>query len=241
MKIALAQIAPHKGDIRKNIKLHLEFISLAHDSKADLIVFSELSITGYEPDLAEKLALEISDSRLDIFQEYSDEKNITIAFGLPLKSSEGVHISMAIFSPNKNRKIHSKKYLHIDELPYFTSGSHYKNLNLKNNKIAFAICYEISVEEHLAHALSTQPDIYIASVAKHEKGMEAAYNRLADIAQKNNLPTLIVNNIGRSDNFLASGNSAVWNRQGDLLNELSKDREGLLIYDTENDSAEIKS
>ena len=239
MKIALAQIKPQKGDIAKNIASHLHFISLAHQHRADLIVFPELSLTGYEPDLAKELALPISDKRLDIFQSYSDEKEITIAIGLPLKTEFGIQISMGIFSPKKKRMLHSKKYLHADEMPFFKSGTHYQNLNIGNKKIALAICYEISVEEHLVQALSTKPDIYIASVAKHENGMKQAFKRMKQIAEENKLTTLVVNNIGYCDNFFGYGKSAIWNKNGKLINNLDSDKEGLLVFDSVEESAEV--
>src|SRR4030042_2432514 len=47
MKIALAQISPHLGDTAKNLDFHFRTIEKARRRKADLIVFPELSLTGY--------------------------------------------------------------------------------------------------------------------------------------------------------------------------------------------------
>ena len=59
MKIALAQIAPHLGNVRKNLELHLETIARARQEKADLLVFPELSLTGYRlRDLVETVAVD---------------------------------------------------------------------------------------------------------------------------------------------------------------------------------------
>ena len=55
MKIGLAQIKPFKGDLGKNIELHLQFIQKAILNKVDAIFFPELSITSYEPELAGSL------------------------------------------------------------------------------------------------------------------------------------------------------------------------------------------
>ncbi|HET9481063.1 MAG TPA: nitrilase-related carbon-nitrogen hydrolase, partial [Candidatus Polarisedimenticolia bacterium] len=47
MKAVLAQVAPALGDLDRNLKLHLEEIRRAERAGADLIVFPELSLTGY--------------------------------------------------------------------------------------------------------------------------------------------------------------------------------------------------
>jgi predicted amidohydrolase len=54
MKIAVAQTRPIKGDISTNIKTHKKLIDLAISYKVDTIFFPELSITGYEPELAKE-------------------------------------------------------------------------------------------------------------------------------------------------------------------------------------------
>ena len=57
MIIALAQLKSICGDIDANIGKHLSFIEKAAEFKSNLIVFPELSLTGYEPTLAKELAL----------------------------------------------------------------------------------------------------------------------------------------------------------------------------------------
>src|SRR6185369_11163900 len=47
MNLALAQIATKLGDVESNLEKHLDYIKQAKEQKADLIVFPELSLTGY--------------------------------------------------------------------------------------------------------------------------------------------------------------------------------------------------
>ena len=47
INIALAQINPKLGDMKSNLDKHLDFIQKAKKEKADLVVFPELSLTGY--------------------------------------------------------------------------------------------------------------------------------------------------------------------------------------------------
>ena len=99
MKIAIAQIEAVKGDIERNLNKHVAFIEEALEQNVDLIMFPELSLTGYEPELAKNLATHSEDSRLDTLQTRSDQQNIIICAGLPTKLDEKLFISMVIFQP----------------------------------------------------------------------------------------------------------------------------------------------
>ena len=59
MKIAVAQTKPVTGDIDSNIKNHITLATVAADNGADIIIFPELSLTGYEPSLAKQLATDL--------------------------------------------------------------------------------------------------------------------------------------------------------------------------------------
>ena len=56
MKIAVAQIEPSKGDVGTNIKVHAQVIQRAISYRVGALFFPELSLTGYEPELANELA-----------------------------------------------------------------------------------------------------------------------------------------------------------------------------------------
>lgn len=234
MKVSVAQIKPNKGNIQENIKIHKKWIELAISEDTDFIVFPELSLTGYEPELAKELAIEKNDSRLDGFQKLSDMNNITIGLGMPTKSDFGILISMIIFQPGQVRKVYSKQKLHSDETPYFIEGNEQLILTVKDIKIAPAICYESLQKEHSESANKFGMEIYLASVAKSQKGIKKAFIRYPEIATRFSVPVLMSNSIGFCDNFISSGQSAVWNEKGELLERLENDKEGLLIFDTES-------
>jgi predicted amidohydrolase len=61
-KICVAQTRPVKGDIQSNINSHKNLINLAVAIVAELIIFPELSLTGYDPTLAKELATSAHDS-----------------------------------------------------------------------------------------------------------------------------------------------------------------------------------
>ena len=231
MKIALAQIQTYKGDISKNIQTHRRFIEQAIAKEADLILFPELSITGYEPELASKLACLPNHSQFDQFQEIADSKKIIIGIGMPTLNENGICISLIIFQPNKQRQVYSKKYLHADEEPFFVSGKNKTNF-IKHTKISIAICYELFVEAHTQKAYKDGASIYLASVSKSERGIKKAYKRLSTVAKKNKMIVLMCNNVGFSDNFMATGQSAAWDEEGNLINQLDNDKEGILFIKT---------
>lgn len=231
MRICAAQIKPVAGNIDQNIKHHLSFIDLADMNGSDLIIFPELSLTGYEPVLAENLATDKEDTRLNIFQDVSDSKKISIGVGIPIKTTTGVTISLVLFQPGKTREIYSKKYIHPDEQKFFVSGQNYTGLINQQSNIALAICYELSIAQHAEAASKRGSDIYIASVAKSAEGVENATRQLSYIAKKYSLMTIMVNSVGFCDTFESAGLSAVWNRKGKLTGQLDNKNPGLLIYD----------
>ena len=235
MKICIAQIKSEKGNISKNIQNHLTFIERAIELNSDLIVFPELSITNYEPELANELATNINDEIFNPFQDLSDKSKITIGIGMPTKANDGINISMLIFQPNKERIVYSKCLLHPDELPYFVSSNNQPSLRIKGNNIALGICYETLQREHFIKAKNNNADLYIASVAKPDRGTDKAYIHFPSIAKEFETPILMCNSIGCSDNFVANGLSSIWNKKGELLDQLGEKNQGLLIYDFETE------
>ncbi|CAN5239246.1 carbon-nitrogen hydrolase family protein [soil metagenome] len=232
MKICVAQTRPLKGDIPANIINHKKLISLAVSFEADTIIFPELSLTGYEPELAKTLATDINDIRFNDLQELSDTNNITIGVGMPTKNDTSICISMVIFQPHQQRKLYSKKYLHADEEPFFISGENAACLT-GDKKIALAICYELSIPEHSANAFENRAEIYIASVAKTAAGVDKASESLSGIANKYSMTVLMSNCVGHCDNFESAGKTSIWNNKGLLMTQLNENDEGILIIDTD--------
>src|SRR5688572_10593190 len=94
----------------------------------------------------------------------------------------GIHISMIIFQPNQKTEIYSKQNLHEDELPFFVPGKNDLMLNIRDKKIAPAICYESLLPEHAATAAKNGANVYLASVAKSANGITKAYNHYPQVA-----------------------------------------------------------
>ena len=235
MNISVAQTRPIRGDISGNIGSHKKLIQLAVSHKTDAIFFPELSLTGYEPELAKKLATDIDDSRFDDFQIISDTSKITIGLGVPTKTNSGTQITMIIFQPNKPRQTYSKQQLHSDEFPYFIRGEKQIILTVANKNIAPAICYESLQTDHSENARKLGAEIYLTSVAKSQNGINKAMKHYPSVAKKLSIPVLMSNCIGFCDNFESVGKSSVWTKEGNLAGQLDEKLEGIIIFDTETE------
>ncbi len=228
MKLCVVQTRPARGDIQANIENHKKLINLAIAHGADTIIFPELSITGYEPELAKGLATAIDDKRFDDFQELSTRHSVTIGVGMPIKNGSGISISMIIFRPNEARHVYHKKHIHADEEPFFVSGENTNSMIGENEDIAIAICYELSVREHAENAFKKNAEYYVASAVKSKDAMERTAKRLSEIGKNYSMTVLLANCIGED----SGGKSAIWNKRGVLLDQLGDSAEGFLIYDS---------
>lgn len=233
MKLCVAQIKPVAGAVQQNIDRYKKILALTITQGADAVIFPELSITGYEPTLARQLATGQNDSQFDTFQQFADTHSLTIGIGAPTKSETGLCISLIIFQPHKARQTYSKEYLHPDEEAFFVRGQRFTGSVHPEANIALAICYELSVPEHLENACKNGAEIYLTSVAKSSEGVEKASERLATIARQQSMIVLMANCIGPCDNFVGAGNSAIWTNTGVLAGQLDDTHEGILLIDTD--------
>jgi predicted amidohydrolase len=84
VRIAVAQFNAIRGDIDKNSYEQLELIKSASESGVDIIVFPELSLTGYELDISSSLKVSSVDTYNLKFKQISDKLNITSVIGVPV-------------------------------------------------------------------------------------------------------------------------------------------------------------
>lgn len=230
-KICLAQTRAIRGDISSNIKNHILLINKAAAAGTDLIIFPELSLTGYEPSMCNDLAIDLNDTRLAPIQELSNAHKVTIIVGAPIKAPSGTLIGAIIINPNKKRSLYTKQHLHQDELPYFVKGEDNNNIIGEDPKIALAICYELTIPSHSKQAEEEGADVYLTSVVKAMDDIERSKVILSKIATNHSMPALMVNSIGLCEEYMCTGCSSVWDKNGKQLGQLSSDKEGLLIYD----------
>lgn len=233
MRIALAQTRPVQGDLAANVACHLALAERAADADASLVVFGELSLTGYWPELAADLAVDPGDARLDELEQLSDGRGIEVAAGVPTPAGTRPRISLVVFRPGRPRYVYSKQYLHADEDPFFAPGERATGILGTGPKVGLAICYELSVPAHAEATLAAGADVYVASVAKTRRGVRQSSERLATIARQGGVPVLMANCVGPSGDGDCAGATSAWASDGTLLARLDDTGEGLVVFDTD--------
>jgi predicted amidohydrolase len=97
---------------------------------------------------------------------------------------------MVIFEANKPRQTYSKQQLHSDEFPFFENGDGQVIIRAKDKNIAPAICYESLQPTQAENACKLGADVYLASVAKPDKGIEKALEYYPAVAKQYEMPVL---------------------------------------------------
>lgn len=233
MKIAIAQTIPVKGEVAQNTQQHLELIEKAGEHQADLILFPELSLTGYEPELASSLAFSsVEDTRLAVLKEAAQQYDLIVVIGLPYQSRQGVHIASFIIFPDQSIETYTKQFLHGGEADYFVPNTqHNPLLALKGEKIAFAICADITHPAHAQNACDAEATLYLAGVFITPGGYTPDVQMLQQYARQHQMTIFMANFGAPSGKFEAAGKSAAWSTQGNLLGTLSEKGCGVLIVE----------
>jgi predicted amidohydrolase len=232
MKIAAAQVRPLDGNIEANLGEHYRLIELATENEVSLIVFPEMSVTGYQRESAEDLSFTENDSRLEKLKNLSVEKNIVIVAGAPIKLDGQLHIGEFIFQPNGKTEIYTKQFLHQGEDEFFTPSFDYNPLlELNGETISLAICADITNPIHPANAAQKNTSLYLASIFYTPNGISECYEQLSRYARKYSMNILMANYCGESYNWSAAGQSAFWSKNGEKVLQLSEDETGLLVID----------
>jgi predicted amidohydrolase len=147
VRIALAQCAPGLGAVERNIAMHLDWIDRARAGGARLVVFPELSLTGYYlKDLANDLAMPADDERLRPIAEAS--RDIDVMAGFVERTADArIHIAQAHWSGGRVTHVHRKVYLPtygiFDDGRYFGPGERFDVFQSVVGTAGVAICEDL--------------------------------------------------------------------------------------------------
>jgi len=147
MKIAIAQISPLLGLVDKNLEIHLEFIEKAVKEKADLIIFPELSLTGYSlKDLVPEVAIRPETSPI-MARLLTASRDIDLVFGLVEERRENPGLfynSVAYLTRGEIAHIHRKVFLPtsgmFEEARFFAKGHEFRTLAVGGIRAGLLIC-----------------------------------------------------------------------------------------------------
>jgi predicted amidohydrolase len=157
--VALAQVSTCPGQYRRNLDRHLEMAERARAGGAGIVLFPELSLSGYL--LAHGVmeeAFTIDDERLRSLFDVSRE--LALLVGLPLKEPDGgISNAAVLFEDGRVCGVHRKLYLPtygmFDEGRYFIPGRKLEPLSCRHGRLGVLICedaWHLSSAVVLAHA-----------------------------------------------------------------------------------------
>jgi len=233
MILASAQTNPKRGDIESNLIDHYKLIDLASKNQVDLIVFPEISITGYEREKARDLAFTETDSRLNKLRQLSIDKKMILIAGAPILISNVLYIGTFILKPDNSISIYTKQFLHSGEEEFFNSSfDNNPYIKLNNEQISIAICADIDYPLHAENASINDVTIYIASIFFTPNGIPCANKTLSEYANRYRMNVLMSNYCGQSWRLDSGGQSGFWNKNGKLIANLNDTDSGLLIVES---------
>ncbi len=259
MRITVAQLDYHIGNFQRNRELICNAISKAREEGADLVVFSELCISGYPPlDLLDRLDFVEKCNRavLEIAREC---RGITAIVGSPTLNArpEGKKLfnsalvlseGKIIFTVNKSLL---PTYDIFDEYRYFEPESQFSLFTFMGRKIAITVCedlwdeqpfdnefektrlYTVSPMEELARL---GPDLIInisASPFSYSK-TEAKANIFRSKALKYKLPVIMVNQTGANTELIFEGASELVDQEGEIIYQLPYFEEAMFTFSLED-------
>lgn len=232
MKIAAAQIQSCPGAIDFNLSEHLRCAKQAAHLGVELIVFPEMSLTGYVKPEAAELAFVPNDARLQALQDVAQQQNIIMIAGAPIRQNNQLYIGSFVLFPDRPSSFYTKRFVHHSEDLYFQSSFDYNPIiELHGQKMGLAICADINHPEHPQAIKDLDCTFYLPSIFDTVEAVKKAHRLLPQYARTHRMNVLMSNFYGNAGELTAGGRSAFWDQEGNLLQELSPDKGGLLVVE----------
>jgi len=236
--IQLAQIETTLGNLEKNLELHLEHLDAAVEAGVELVLFPELSLTGYFlKDQTADVALRIDAPAMQLLCERSG--SISLGVGFIERAADGrLYNSYAILEDGKllhrHRKVHLVTYGMFEESRDVAAGDRFVLAESKHGRIGVLLC------EDLWHVTSSWlyflagVDLLVVPSAGPARGVSASQEGLASLNIWKTLLTaqamlfqtwsVYVNRTGCEDGITFGGGSRIvdpFGREVASLDELS--------------------
>ncbi|MGH9627053.1 MAG: carbon-nitrogen hydrolase family protein, partial [Bryobacteraceae bacterium] len=233
--IAAAQPASFPGDISRNAAHHLQFCAIAAERGAQLLVFPELSLTGYELALARANTVRPDSVDLDPLRQLARHARMTVVVGAPvLNDKDELHIAALALRPDGTVSTYTKEHVHQSEEHVFTSGPGGPTLAVEDATVALAICADASHPQHAARAASHGVNVYAAGVMITEDAYARKTGLLRGYAVEHRMAVLMANYSGTTGGSASAGKSAIWSEDGQLVAASSGTEESLIVGRKQN-------
>ena len=249
LRIALAQMAPSLGALSDNIARHREILAAARSGGADLVVFPELGLTGYQlQDLAAEVAMREDDARLLALAAETTGMSAVVSF-VEESSDHRLFISAALMEDGEVRFVHRKLFLPtyglFDERRFFAAGDRLRAVDSRLGvRLGLAVCedfWHLAVPQTLALDgaqilinVSSSPGRDLAAL--HEVGLGTAAswrNLMRTYAQLTTSFVIFCNRVGVDETVSFWGGSEVIAPSGDAIFTAPLFDEGLHFVDIE--------
>jgi len=227
MNVTLAQTAPKLN--RSNLK-EIESIVNIHKNESDLIVFSELSLSGYL--LQDKLYEDAWNiEELTTLRELS--KEIDIVVGAALRDGDFFRNAALYFSDgellSQHNKVHLPNYGMFEEARYFENGDVFESFFHRDKKISMLVCEDLWHESVHHDLIRENPDLIIALVASpargfNDDGLEIQtqwYDIIKTVAAECSAKLIFVNRVGFEDGLGFWGGSCTLDEEANITNQLA--------------------
>ncbi len=243
MKIGIAQQNYRVGDFKYNTRIIIEAINRAKENKAELLVFSELSICGYPPRDFLYFNDFINKCEQSIAEIAENTTGIAVIVGAPSRNlqpaGKDLFNSAYFISEGKVEQIIHKTCLPtydvFDEDRYFEAATEWQVINFKNKHIALTICEDIwnlgdnplYVNCPMDELMKQQPDIMINISASP---FDYTHDEDRKVTVKSNvvkyeLPMFYCNAMGSQTEVVFDGTSLVFDKQANLCGRLASFKE----------------
>jgi NAD+ synthase (glutamine-hydrolysing) len=252
VKIALGQINPTVGDFSGNANKIIDFSQRAREAGAGLILFPELSVCGYPPrDLVERPTF-VAKNRESVDRIAAETKGIAVICGLvtPAQAETGKSVmnSAALLQDGKLAFLQSKMLLPtydvFDEMRNFAPARHQELFNFCGNRMALTICEDAWNDKHFwnkrlygfdpVEALVRAGGNFVLNISASPFWLgkrEFRRDMLATIARNDDVPVVMVNQVGGNDSLLFDGSSVVFNRKGKIIAQGKSFEEDIVYFD----------
>lgn len=247
MRVALAQIAPCLGNVRKNLTLHLETAEKARREKADLVVFPELGLTGYKlRDLVEAVALD--PDRAGPFRELkslSREIALVVGFVEERPAEKGLFYNSAAFLA-KGRLIHVHRKVFLptagmfEEGRFFAQGDHFATFASPFGPTGMMICRDFLQYSSGYLLFAGGSELVLAISAAPGRGLTSGkgfassrmWERMGEsLAFFTSSHVVYCNRVGSEDGATFAGGSFVFDPAGRRLAQAPYAERHLLLAD----------
>lgn len=202
----------------------------AADDAVDLIVFPELSLTGYHIfDRLDAVAETVPGRTTEHLGTAAKAASVDVVVGMPVADKDGPkNTAVWIGRDGAVQAIHEKRHLWGDERDAFTSGPEYTIVDTDFGRVGLLICYEVNFPE-ASLALAREGVDVIVVISAWSKRMAADWNTLLPSRALENGAFLVgCNLVGTEAGTTFCGRSMVIGPDGSIVEELD-DRPGSLV------------